>query len=287
MMRRLGILLAGTLVVSACYAQAPARLEFDAASVKPSPPPDPKGYSTYLRGGPGTPDPGLFRCVNFSLSNLINVAYGLGANQLSAPDWMSATMFDIDARVPEGATHDQFRAMLQNLLADRFKLVVHHETRESTEYRLEVAKGGPKLKPAGNEKPEESTPDTNPPPAVPKPMKLDSEGYPEFEDGKGGVAVSRGRARMSEPRMTMEGLAGMLAGYLRTHVIDATGLEGQFAIDLRWVMDQGPSASADETPGPTLVEAVQKQLGLRLEKSANGTKDVLVVDHAEKAPTAN
>jgi uncharacterized protein (TIGR03435 family) len=285
MMRILDGLFAGVLLVSACYAQAPARLEFEAASVKPASP-DPKGFMVSFHGGPGFPDPTLFRCENYSLSNLINWAYALGPNDLSAPDWAQATLFNVDARVPEGATQDQFRVMLQNLLADRFKLAVHHETRESVEYRLVVAKGGPKFKAAAKVQQEEPKADDGAPP-VPKPLKLNADGYPAFEPGKGGVAVSRGRARMSLQRETMSGLAGQLSAYLHTHVTEATGLAGEFAIDLYWVMDEGPSAGADETPGPTLVEAVQKQLGLRLEKTANGTKDVLVVDHAEKVPTGN
>ena len=284
-MRTLGALLASILLVSAAYAQAPARLEFEAASVKPIPEGD--VVTVFCKGGPGSTDPGLFRCRNSSLSNLISRAYGLKPNQLIAPDWADSARFDVDAKIPDGTSQETLQQMLQNLLADRFKLVVHRESRESTEYRLEVAKGGPKFKPAANEKPAESNPYANSPPPAPKIPKIDPEGYPVFEDGRSGMAIVRGgRAHMTEPRMTMTRLAAMLSADLSAHVTDSTGLEGEFAIDLRWVIDGGFGAT-DDTPGPRLLEAVQQQLGLRVEKSAKGTKDVLVVDHAEKVPTAN
>jgi len=278
---------AAVLLVSACYAQSPARLEFEAASVKPAPPFDGGSITMRCWGGPGSTDPGLFRCENFSLSNLLNWAFELGANDLSAPDWAQSTLFNLDARVPKGTTHEQFRQMFQNLLTDRFKLVVHREKRESLAYRLVIAKGGPKFQAAAKVQPEEPKADATATPPDPKPLNRDADGYPAFERGKGGMAAINGRSRMAEPRATMAWLASQLSAYLHSQVVDATGLAGEYAIDLFWVMDEGPSAASDETPGPTLVEAVQKQLGLRLEKASNGTKDVLVVDHAEKIPTGN
>ena len=277
-------LLADALLISAGYAQSAVRLEFEAASVKASSPP-PFDHS-FCRGGPGSSDPGLFRCENFSLANLVNWAYELGANRLSAPDWMNSTSFDISAKVPKGTTKEQLCLMLQNLLADRFKLATHHETRESPEYRLVVANGGPKLKPA---KQSDAGGDDQQDPDAPKPVRFDSAGYPTFAPGESGTrSTPHGRAHMHEPRMTMGWLAATLSGSLHATVTDATGLNGEHEIDLYWVLDSAPTAaSADDESGPTLVQALQKELGLRLEKSANGTKDVLVVDHAERVPTGN
>ncbi len=275
-------LLTGALLISACYAQSSVRLEFEAASVKPSSPPFDHFFCS---GGPGSGDPGLFRCENFSLSNLVNWAYELGPNRLSAPDWMNAMAFDINAKVPKGTTPEQFRIMLQNLLADRFKLAAHHETRESQEYRLVVAKGGPKLKPAK----QQSDAGGDDAAAADAPKSLGSDGYPTFAKGESGTHSSfNGRTRMYEPRRTMGSLAAILSGSLHQTVTDATGLNGEYEIDLYWVLDAAPAAaSADDESGPTLVQALQKELGLRLEKSANGAKDVLVVDHAERVPTGN
>ena len=277
-------LLADALLISAGYAQSAVRLEFEAASVKASSPP-PFDHS-FCRGGPGSSDPGLFRCENFSLAYLVNWAYELGANRLSAPDWMNSTSFDISAKVPKGTTKEQLCLMLQNLLADRFKLATHHEARESPEYRLVVAKGGPKLKPA---KQSDAGGDDQQDPDAPKPVRFDSAGYPTFAPGESGTrSTPHGRAHLHEPRMTMGWLAATLSGSLHATVTDATGLNGEHEIDLYWVLDSAPTAaSADDESGPTLVQALQKELGLRLEKSANGTKDVLVVDHAERVPTGN
>jgi uncharacterized protein (TIGR03435 family) len=277
-------LLTGALLISACCAQSTVRLEFDAASVKASSPPFDHFFCS---GGPGSGDPGLFRCENFSLSNLVNLAYELGANRLSAPGWMNETSFDINAKVPKGTTPEQLRLMLQNLLADRFKLAAHHQTRESPEYRLVLAKGGPKLKLAKQQS--DAGGDGPPDPDAPKPFRVDEAGYPTFApDESGTKSMFNGRAHMHEPRMTMGWLAAILSGSLHATVIDATGLDGEYEIDLYWVLDAAPAAtSANDESGPTIVQALQKELGLRLEKSANGTKDVLVVDHAERVPTGN
>jgi uncharacterized protein (TIGR03435 family) len=280
-------LFASVLWISACWAQSTARQEFEAASVKPSTPPGGIATSMYCRGGPGSADPGLFRCENFSLANLINYAYPLGPNGLSGPDWINSAIFDVNAKVPAGTTVEQFRAMLQNLLADRFKLAVHHETRESAEYRLVVAKGGVKFKPSAPK--EDSSADASQDPPTPKPFHFDEAGYPTFAPGESGTKNTfNGHSRMYEPRMTMAWLAAMLSGSLHGTVTDATGLTGEYEIGLSWILDSDLGAgSGGDAAGPTLVQAVQKELGLRLEKSANGTKDVLVVDHAEKLPTAN
>jgi uncharacterized protein (TIGR03435 family) len=280
--------LAGLLALSACYAQTPARPEFEAASVKPSVLPD--GGATYMfcRGGPGTADPGLFRCENFSLANLMNRAYELGPNQLSAPDWIGAARFDIDAKVPPGTTPPQFGAMLRNLLADRFKLAVHQEKREAREYRLVTAKDGPKFQPAARQQPD--TPgDAAQEPSAAKALPFDQAGYPTFKPGESGTrSTFNGRTRMQEPRMSMPRLAAILSGYFHANVADATGLKGDYAIGLFWILDSAPSAGpADDAPGPTLIQALQKELGLRVEKTAGGTTDVLVIDHAEKAPAGN
>jgi uncharacterized protein (TIGR03435 family) len=137
-------------LVYSLHAQS-TRLEFEVASVKPSPPPDGRGRTVGCIGGPGNGDPGLLTCRDMNLANLVSTAYKLSYYyQLSAPDWMKDPFatFDVNARVPEGATKDDFNVMMQNLLADRFKLVVHRESREIQQYDLVVAKNGPKFKEA-------------------------------------------------------------------------------------------------------------------------------------------
>jgi len=113
-------LVAGVQFGAACFAQTDARLEFEAASVKPASP-GMNGYTVRFHGGPGTDDPTMFVCENMSLSNLIIIAYELNFDQLSAPGWAGA-LLNINSRVAQGATHEQLQAMRRNLLADRVQL---------------------------------------------------------------------------------------------------------------------------------------------------------------------
>ena len=143
----------------ALQAEPAAKLEFEVASIKPSPPPAPgMGIVVGCRGGPGTNDPALYTCQNISLSNLVTVAYRIDYYQLSAPDWATMARFDLRAKVPEDTTKEQLALMIQGLLADRFRLVVHRESREIQRYELTVAKDGPKFKDAAP--PPQGTPGT-------------------------------------------------------------------------------------------------------------------------------
>src|ERR1039457_5492305 len=99
-----------------------------------------------MSGGPGTPDPGQLTYTNVSLKNILTNAYNVKGYQLSGPKWLDSERFDITAKIPMGATKEQFQLMLQNLLAERFKLTLHHETKELPMYALVVGKGGSKLK---------------------------------------------------------------------------------------------------------------------------------------------
>ena len=261
--------------------QSGGALEFEVASIKPAQV-SPMGYTVRFQGGPGTNDPELFRCENMSLSNLVTIAYR--TNHASMPDWMSAALFDVNAKVPKGATQDQFSAMLQNLLIARFKLAVHHETREISTFTLVLGKNGPKFKEAAPEVPKEADSEEPSRRGAPEPVKLDKDGYPVFKPGQAGSSMSYNRARMYEPRMTMAHLAGWLGGYLHGPVNDATGLKGTYEIGMYWVVDALDSSDAESGPG--LLQALSSQLGLRVE-SKKGPVDFLVVDHAEKLPAEN
>jgi uncharacterized protein (TIGR03435 family) len=120
---------------------------FEVASVKPSPPPGPnRGMARQVRGGPGSTDPGAITFTGIDLLSLVTMAYGIDAYQLVGPDWLSTTRFDIAAKLPPGTTIEQYRLMLQNLLAERFKLAVHRDKKEGREFELILAKNGAKLK---------------------------------------------------------------------------------------------------------------------------------------------
>ncbi len=295
------------LVFAACgvFAQTDAKVDFEVVSIKAAPPPESKdgviGLRMFSNGGPGSQDPGIWRCENLSLRNLITSAYGLYSFQLGAPDWLQDQRFDISAKVPEGATKEQFNIMMQNMLVERFKLAVHHETKEAAKYDLVVAKNGPKLNESVDIPVASTDAPTGPPPA-PKPMAIGKDGYPELAPNRAGMAMMNGRARLFYPKSTMAMLAARLQGQLSTPVTDATGLTGKYDISLYWNANTmrasapaaGPPgggavpmlAAPDGDGGPTLEQALQDQLGLRLE-AKKGPVDIVVVDHIEKMPTDN
>jgi uncharacterized protein (TIGR03435 family) len=254
-------------------------LKFEVASVKPSLPRDARSSITGCQGGPRTSDPGLFTCSNMTLRNLVGLAYELDINQLSAPDWLADTRlgFDLRAKVPQGTTREQFSLMFQNLLVDRFQLAVHRETREMQQYDLVVAKNGPKFQGAA---PEGS-------PAGPSALR--KNGCPALPGGQG-VTFGNGQYVLHIPDWSMKVFSTQLAYLLRSHVTDATGLTGKYDIAMCWAPDNTRDAGANGIPAtdsaPTLQQALQDQLGLRLEPR-KGPVEVLVVDHAEKLPSEN
>jgi len=289
MIRKCASFLALAFAWTGAYAQSAAKPEFEVASIKPSPPPPSAGigFAVGCRGGPGTNDPGLFICENYSHLNMVLHAYSVEYYQLSAPDWMLTTRFDLRATVPEGATKEQLPLMLQSLLAERFKLKIHHETREIQRYELRVAKGDPKFKESAPAKDQSSLDPPGPP-------KRDKDGYPIIGP-RGGMAIMYDKARMRYPGVTMERLADLLSGQIHGPVTDMTGLSGKYDIDLYWntvnilrasAPGADPAALPSDPGGPTLQPALQDQLGLRLE-SKKGPVDFLVVDYMEEVPTAN
>ena len=216
------------------------------------------------KGGPGTDDPVRYTCTFCDISGLISQAYDVPEYRLSSANRLPADRFHIVATVAAGATKKQFRLMLQNLLAERFKLAVHRESREMQLFRLTVAAGGPKLKVHVEAAPA----------AVPAPV------------------TDRGRVRNRAPGVyykvqgkTMADFAQLVEGQLGKPVTDATGLDGKYDFDIWWTTDELESDKPGTADAPTLRSAIQS-LGLKLE-SRKGSVDVVVVDHVEKLPTEN
>jgi hypothetical protein len=136
---------AAVLASCALFGQtAPPPPAFEVASVKPAAPEERAGIS----GGPGTSDPGLFRCSSVTLRTLLLRAYGWEPFQLLGPSSLDADRYSIVATVPPGATKNQFNQMLQGLLVGRFGLAFHHEMKNMAYYELVVAKSGLKMKEA-------------------------------------------------------------------------------------------------------------------------------------------
>jgi uncharacterized protein (TIGR03435 family) len=274
------------LFAFAAFAQSPS---FEVVSIKPSPPPEGGGMSVSSGGGPGSRDPSRWRCVNMSLSNIVHNAFELRTAELSAPEWMGDVRFDITAKVPDGATREQFREMMVNMLRERFGLKYHREKKEVAGYELVVGKGGPKFKESAPEPPK----DTNAEPPKPGAWRSTpgADGYPVLPPGVFGMSSMRGRSRAQWPRTTMSLLAANLSGQVDKPVVDATGLTGKYDVSLYWMAGwtyTAPSSgeAASEPAGPTIFTAVQEQLGLKLEPR-KVMIDVLVIDHAERSPTEN
>ena len=192
---------------------------------------------------------------------LLHRAYGLNPAQFSADQWMDADWFRIEAKVPAGATADQFPAMERNLLADRFGLAAHFVGMDVTGYEMTITTGGPKFKPVARALPKISGPE-------------------KLRVGLGG-----GQVMLMGPHSMAE-LAGFLSHFLDWPVVDATGLAGTYAIDLRFATPTPwmPVPPAGGSPaGPPAIQAVHEQLGLVLERTKIPTR-VLVVDHVEHKP---
>jgi uncharacterized protein (TIGR03435 family) len=224
---------------------------------------------------------------------VVTRAYDFEAFAFSPRDPCCQGRFDFTAKVPEGATKEQFQRMMQNLLVERFKLTLHHEQKEMAIYELTVGEKGLKMK--------ESAPDAAPvqedPWAAPE-YSMGPDGYPVFPPGRAGLAGGNGHYRWTGFNLSMQEIVRTLSFHLGRPVVDATGLKGKYDInmtwniDLAWVMessglrDQLPELPDDGPAGPTLTRAVQDQLGLKL-NSKKGPGDIVVIDHVEKVPVEN
>ncbi len=268
------------------HSQSAAAIVFEAASVKATRPvarPSRPG----LEGGPGTSDPGRIRYSNITPHDLILLAYRIRSFQLSATDTkpLDANTFEVQAQLPPGATQAQLRAMLQNLLSERFRLVLHREQRAMPGYTLVVGKSGAKLKDSAETSASNTADNFDPlPPAPPNELEVHGDGYPNVPPREGSwlVALKSGYARTHQLSASMEDLAGILSNQLGKPVTDSTGLKGRYEFTLSW-MSAIPAAGEG---GPDLFAAVQQQLGLKLEAS-KAPVEVLVIDHLEKDPTQN
>lgn len=252
-----------------------AQPAFEVASLKPSAGP-PANHQFACSGGPGTTDPGFFRCQSTPVSMLIMHAYHVHRYQLSAPAAITgmSAMYDVTARVPEGTSGEQLLLMEQRLLAERFQLKLHREQKELPVYELTVGPNGPKLSPAGA-----SAPET---PANPsRDLAFSRDGFPRPPPGLDGMIVMRDRRVLNAPHKSLEDLAETLSVQLGRPVLNASGLAGQYDMVLNWMIDE-PGVD----PGPTLERAVEQQLGLKL-SSQKSRIDILVIDHLAQTPVEN
>jgi uncharacterized protein (TIGR03435 family) len=281
------ITVAGLLVVAAygLFGQSADPPRFAVASIKHNPSTVP--YSMGAPMGAGYRPGGRFVAGNAPVTFLIQRAYAVQNFQVvGGPSWISTEGYDIEAK-PEGNTDQKgMWLMLQTLLADRFKLSMHRETRDLPVYDLLAVKSGPKLPPPqGGDCAEVMT--AFPAPGQPRPAPPCGPGVVKSGTGRAMVGIS----------VSMPAFVKMLSLIVGREVIDKTGFTGRFSLHLEFALDDalaglpdpvGPDASgqpADPAARPTIRTALQEQLGLKLEVS-KGPVDVLVIDHVER-PTGN
>jgi len=289
-----------------------APIELEAASVKTAQSDSAAARIQGMRGGPGSGDPGLFRCTNCTLRPLLLRAYDLRPYDLVGPPSIDGDQYDIAAKIPPGTTKEDFNLMLQDLLVKRFGLATHKETRIMPIYELVVAKGGSKLKEA------EKPPASQPPPALPErpanggtkmALAYDKDGNPELPPGKPGMiffgTTPGSRASgFSARMMTIDVLLGGLGPRFGRPVVNKTGLTGTYDFKLLYAPEQaqivavGPPPApelpsgqgglldAASDPAPNLLAAFERQLGLKFEDK-KGPVQVLVVDKVNRTPTEN
>ena len=230
--------------VGTVNAQAAA---FDVASVKPNT----AGVRQSM-----TMNPGGIAYTSVSLIDCLQVAYGVKRSQISGPGWLATERYDINARTGDTASNEQIKAMLQTLIAERFKLSLHREKKELPVFAILVGKNGPRLK-AG-----------------------DASGGRRIGPADGGVAFTN---------TSMEDLADFLQQPLSRPVFDMTHLTGRFDFTIRLTDKKGddgtdaPKLAVRDSEPSVFMDALD-DLGLKLD-SRRAAIDMLVVDRAEKVPT--
>jgi len=312
------------LMPSVFRGQGPVKLEFEVASVRASGPPPRAGGTdeasaimadalsrvTSEKGGPGTEDPERLTISRMPLRVLLFKAFGVRPDQILGPEWLDSDRFDVTAKIAPGTTKEQANVMLQNLLLERFEITLHHAMRDLPVYELTVARSGSKLK-EGEPASEAPAPVAN---AAPRKsgdffhVDLDSNGFPIVPKGASSIFAIRGKDGLNYMTCKACTLAELIpyfsfalsvsfgpsAGYgMAGHVVDKTGLTGKYSFHLQYAGDAGAGGALPPPPvdgpavsGPDLFSALEKQLGLKLER-AKAPLDVLVIDHVDKIPTEN
>jgi uncharacterized protein (TIGR03435 family) len=241
------------LGVTTLSVQGQAPPSFEVASVKVAPPRT--GTAALIAMDT---DPAMVRYSNITLKNLVAMAWSFDSRLiLGGPAWLDDQFYDLAAKLPPGTSRDRIPAMLQALLAERFKLTVHRETKEQTVYFLVAGKNGPRLKQA---------------------LVADDQGVQQQRGDRPAVQITRGG--ILGHSMNMGLLAATLAQVAGYQVMDHTSLTGMYDINLTWTAEDGKAF------GPDLFTAIQEQLGLKLE-SGKGPVETLVIDHADRDPGQN
>ena len=273
-------------------AMAQDRPAFEVASIRPS-----ADQVTQVSAGARVTGSQV-RIVGMSLKDYIGVAYRVRPNQISGPEWLAQQRFDITATLPEKASPNQVPEMFESLLADRFAMKTHRETKEFPVYALTIAKTGLKVK--------ELAPDPAPDPnGKPQAFEVAATGSGNGVDVNlgGGSSFSMGNNRLEAKKITMTALADLLSRFVDRPVVDMTLLKGRYDVTLeiapedytpmmiRSAVNAGVSLPPQalrmlDGASPDPLSAPLQQVGLALE-SRRAPLDVVVVDSSLKVPTDN
>jgi uncharacterized protein (TIGR03435 family) len=223
---------------------------FEVASVKVNVSGDSGGS---IRTFPG----GRFDAVNSTMQALMRYAYDVRDFQIeAAPRWFDLARYDVVAKAPRNASTPEFRAMVQRLLAERFALLLHRDTRELPVYALVIGKHGVRMK----------------------------------KNTEGDTTISSGAGEIRGQKITVAMLVNQLSAALGRPAINKTDLTGTYDVTLRWSPQVQYSLTdgnaSPESGGSSIFAAVQEQLGLQL-KTDKGPVEVLVIDSANKLPLEN
>jgi uncharacterized protein (TIGR03435 family) len=227
---------------------------FEVASVKATPQAV-QGSERGSRPDTITPSPGGVTMLNIRLKSAVQWAYHLQPIQVSGPGWIESNRYDIVAKTSAPVTTEQLRRMTQTLLADRFKLAVHKETKEMPAYVVTVGKNGHKLKPS------------------------EGEGEMQMKPGPDHMVLQF-------THVTLAQLAEMTSSPLQGVVVDETGLKGQwdFTLDGRSLGMNQPTGIDDAIN--MIIQVLNEQLGIKIDQKRVAA-ELLIVDHAEKIPVEN
>jgi uncharacterized protein (TIGR03435 family) len=260
-MLRATLLITGLLIpLAPAFAQVPtAQQEFEVASVRRN--------MSDSRPWLAPPVAGRFTATNIPLKLLIGVAWPPVSwpQKLSGgPGWVITDGYDVSAIMPAGnQSAEALQLMMQGLLRDRFGLKVHTEKRDAQVYVLLPAKNGLKL------------PDANPAPC------LYGKKAPDADPQAGCGDMNVTPESITNQKIAMQWFVSVLGGVLGRSVLDKTGFTGSFKVNLEFA----PVAPDADSIKPSIFDALEKQLGLRLD-TQKGTEDILVIDHVER-PSEN
>jgi uncharacterized protein (TIGR03435 family) len=248
--------------------------QFEVASIKPNKSEDRRMLIGPTRGG-------RFSATNTPLQILIMQAYSMKGFQLSgAPNWLMSERYDIEAKADGNPSMNEMLPMIQALLEDRMQLKYHRETKEMPIYALMAGKPGKLV---------ESPGECGPRAPAPPPARGQLPPVP-----CGQLSLYNGHLRGE--KVTIAQLIDPLARLLDRAVSDQTGLAGKYNIHLEFAQERrqplapanssdGPQPPQDDPTGPSLLEALKEQLGLKLE-SSKGPVEIMVIDHVER-PSEN